>query len=145
MATTADPENVIARRKDPLEAVNLLELAPVRVASWSEVDGRVTLERPRPRVRGPMRVLHAITTAMSVPRVRLDELGSFCWTRLDGARTVEVIAADVRDTFGDAAEPVEERLGTFVRMLRDQEFLVYPGWDEIPAGLKAARRPSPRK
>lgn len=105
----------------------------------------MTIERPRPRARGPIRVLHAITHAMSVPRVRLDELGSFCWSRLDGERTVEQIAGDVRDAFGEAAEPVEERLGTFVRMLRDQEFVAYPGWDEVPAEITAASRPSQRR
>lgn len=82
---------------------------------------------------------------MSVPRVKLDELGSFCWSRLDGERTVEQIAADVRAAFGEAAEPVEERLGTFVRMLRDQEFVGYPGWDEIPEDVTAERRSSPRR
>jgi hypothetical protein len=135
----------IARRTDPLEGVNLLKLAPVRLASWTEVEGRATLERPRPRGRGPLRMLRTITHAMSVPRVKLDELGSYCWARLDGERTVEEIANDVREAFGEAAEPVEERLGTFVRMLRDQEFLAYPGWDELPPEVSRARRSSPRR
>ena len=105
----------------------------------------MTLDRPPPHGRGPVRFLRAITHAMSVPRVRLDELGSYCWTRLDGERTVAAIAVDVRATFGETAEPVEERLGTFVRMLRDQEFLAYPGWDDQSAELTPARRSSRRR
>jgi len=105
----------------------------------------VVVHRPPPRGRGLRRLLDAAATALSVPRVKLDELGSFCWLRLDGECTVGAIVGEVRTTFGERAEPVEERLGTFVRMLRDQGFLVYPGWDAIPADLTAARRSSPRR
>ena len=39
-------------QEEALASENLLELVPVRVAIWQEVEGRVVVERPRPRTRG---------------------------------------------------------------------------------------------
>ena len=62
-------------------------------------------------------------------RLRLDELGSFAWRSLDGRVTVGQLADAVRERFGDSAEPVEQRLGRFVRDLRREQLLGFPGWD----------------
>lgn len=113
------------------EWVNLLELTPQRVASWKEVEGRVVLERPRPPRR--LAALGAwISYWLSARQIRLDELGSRAWRSLDGSRSVRQVAQELRREFGEAAEPAEERLGSFVRMLRREGMLVYPEWDEVP-------------
>jgi hypothetical protein len=69
---------------------------------------------------------------MAPPRIRLDEVGSFAWTRLDGRTTVGEIAAELRQRFGDQAEPVEQRLGQFVRVLRRERLVAYRGYDDAP-------------
>lgn len=66
---------------------------------------------------------------MTPSRLRLDELGSYAWRKFDGIVTVREVVREVRDTFGDRAEPAEERLGSFVRLLRKQRFLGYRGHD----------------
>ncbi len=112
-----------------LDNVNLLEVSPARAAAWSEVDGRVVVERPRPRrswLRAPLERLGVLLTA---PRIRLDERGSFVWKRLDGARTVAELAAELRASFGESVEPAEERLGELVRQLRRARLVTYPGLD----------------
>ncbi|NIN72686.1 MAG: hypothetical protein GTO46_12345, partial [Gemmatimonadetes bacterium] len=43
-----------------LEEINLLEVAPVRLASWEEVDERVVVERPVPAGRGPRALLRRL-------------------------------------------------------------------------------------
>ena len=51
-------------------------------------------------------------------RIRLDEIGTFVWERMDGQRTFDEIARDMRTTFGDRVEPAEERLTLFLGRLR---------------------------
>ncbi len=115
----------------PPEGSNLLELSPLRTASWSEDAGRVVVEIPAPS--RPWRApLAWLSSKMSSKRVRLDEVGSLAWTLLDGRRTVGEVAAALRERFGDRVEPAEERLGTLLRSLHRGGLVGYPGYDEIP-------------
>jgi len=120
------------RDTSDLSHVNLLGIAPVRLAAWEESEGRVTVTRPRPMVGGLRGLAELLSFWMSVRRIRLDEVGSFCWMLLDGQRTVGQVAAALRERFGEAVDPAEERVGQFVRVLRYQGMLGYPGWASIP-------------
>lgn len=115
----------------PSAGSNLLELAPLRAASWSEDDGRVVVEIPAPS--RPWRApLAWLSSKMSSKRVRLDEVGSLAWTLLDGRRTVGDVAAVLRERFGDRVEPAEERLGILLLSLHRGGLVRYPGYDETP-------------
>jgi hypothetical protein len=114
----------------PLAEVNLLEIRPVRLAGWEEIDGRVVLLRPPPSTTGVRRMLDTVLVRLSAHRIRLDEAGSFAWLRLDGRRTVAEVAAEMRRELGAAIEPAEERLGVLVRQLHREELLAYPEFDE---------------
>lgn len=118
-------------KEDPLGGINLLELAPVRVARWRQVEDRVVVERPKPRARFPRILLEWLLHLMAVKSVRLDEVGSFAWQLLDGEQTVGQVAVAVRERFGDAVEPAEERLGHLVRLLRQEGLIAYPEWDPV--------------
>ena len=121
----------MARRADPLAGVNLLDLRPVRTADWSEDgEGRVVVERSSPRERGLSGLRARFDQWLATPRVRLDETGSFAWKKLDGERSVRDVVAAVRERFGAEAEPVEERLGSFIRLLRRERLVRYPGLDD---------------
>jgi len=109
--------------------VNLLELAPVRVARWEQKAERIVVLRPSPGCRGWRTPFEWIAHALASPRLRLDEIGSFAWQRLDGRATVGEVAAAVRDRFGAAAEPVDERLGRLVRGLHRERLVDFPGLD----------------
>jgi len=111
-----------------LEGVNLLELAPRRVAPWSESGGRVVLqvEAPERPWRTP---LDWLSYKMSTKKVRLDEVGSFAWKLLDGRRTVAQVAQKLRVEFGEQVDPAEERLGEMIRMLRRGGMIAYADWD----------------
>jgi len=117
-------------RDKELEGVNLLGLAPVRFAKWEEVEGKVILLRPRPTTRGPRGLLDRFFHRMSANRIRLDEFGSFAWIRLDGSRTVGQVVELMREEFGDRVDPAEERLSHLIWLLRREELLGYPGWDD---------------
>lgn len=120
------------RRRD-LEQVNLLELAPVRIAPWTLAGERVVLHRPPPRSRGFTGLGERVSCWLAPARIRLDALGGFTWRRLDGRATVGEIAAALRAEFGEQADAAEERVGRFVRDLHREGFVAYPGFDEVPS------------
>jgi hypothetical protein len=117
-------------RERELEGVNLLGLAPVRLADWEEVEGRVVVLRPPPTTRGLRGLLDRFFHRMSASRIRLDEAGSVAWRAMDGERTVAEVAALLREEFGERVDPAEERLGHLIWMMRKEELLGYPKWDE---------------
>ena len=106
-----------------------MELAPVRLAPWREVDGRVVIERPKPGSVGGVR--EHMRYWLAVRRIRLDDKGSLAWKLFDGTKTVADVARALRDEFGERVEPAEDRAGHLVRMLHSEDLLGYPGWDEI--------------
>jgi hypothetical protein len=56
-------------------------------------------------------------------KVKLDEVGSFAWRRLDGQTRFEDVARSLRDSFGEKVEPAEERLKTFMTILYRDKFV----------------------
>jgi len=105
---------------------NLLDITPVREVEWEEDErGVVTLVRRRPRVRGPRSLGGWVSFMLAPPRIRLDEIGSFAWLRMNGNVDVGELAALVREEFGDRVEPVNHRLGHLVRLLKRERFVSY--------------------
>ena len=93
---------------EALAGENLLEMTPVRVAAWQEVEDRVVVERPRPSRRGIPGVGERLSYFLSMRKIRLDERGSFLWLLVDGRRSVAEVAEAMREQFGDEVEPAEE-------------------------------------
>jgi hypothetical protein len=105
---------------------------------------RVVVERPRPAGRGLRGLGERLSFLTGVKQVRLDEIGTYVWRRLDGAHTVGEICRQMRDELGERAEPVEERLRLFLGMLRRENLVGYPGWDdERIAGSPDGLHPHP--
>ena len=112
-------------------AVDLLELTPVRCALWLErEDGRVVIDRPRPPIDGMRGLLRRASWMLSARRIRLDEIGSFAWRRLDGATKVRALAEAIRDAFPESCDQLEERLGEHLRVMRKLHLISFPEWDE---------------
>lgn len=57
--------------------------------------------------------------------IELDELGSYIWNRIDGEHTVYEISQKVKEEFGEAAEPVINRVVQFFRILKRHRFIEY--------------------
>jgi hypothetical protein len=115
---------------ESLAEVNLLDLTPERVAEWEDVGERVVIIRPLPKTRGIKRAIDRLLFEMSTRRIRLDELGSAAWHLMDGRRTVAAIADVLREQFGEAVEPAEERLATLMQYFHRQLFVEFPGIDD---------------
>jgi len=118
-----------SRKAKALAEINLLALMPVRLAPWDEVEGKVVIERPKPKGAG--RVGEKLRYWLAVRRIRLDERGSVAWRLLDGTKSVADVADALRVEFGEEVEPAEDRAGQLIRMLHKEDLLAYPGWDEI--------------
>lgn len=56
-------------------------------------------------------------------RVKLDQVGSFVWKRLDGTAHFTSVIEDMRSAFGEKIEPAEERLIKFFSILNKDKFV----------------------
>ena len=111
--------------------VDLLELEPVRLVPWREGEnGRVIIDRPRPPLRGLRGLVGGANWLLTPRRIRLDDIGSFAWRRLDGVTKVRSLAGVMRDAFPDSREQLEERLGDYLRAMRRLHLIAFPEWDE---------------
>lgn len=57
--------------------------------------------------------------------IDLDELGSCVWNSIDGNRNVHDISLIVKKQFGKKAEPLNERLITYMRILKNNNFIIF--------------------
>lgn len=105
---------------------NYLEKIPVRNPefSWKEdQQGIVTVDMVHKGIFDKLAQKLWVTPRVS--HVKLDRFGSFVWKQMDGNRNIIAIGALVREEFGDQAEPLYERLAKFVKMLRDNRFVIF--------------------
>lgn len=113
------------------KVVDLLELTPMRRVPWLERDdGRVVIDRPRPPIDGMGGLFRRAGWMLSPRRIRLDEVGSFAWRRLDGATKVRALAGVIRDAFPDSCDQLEERLGAYLRAMRRLRLISFQELDE---------------
>lgn len=101
--------------------------------TWDiEEDGSVTIHMEH---RGffPL-VAQKLFHRPKVSHIHLDEMGSFVFPLIDGKRTVYDIAELVGAHFGEAADPLYERLAKYMQILRNNGFIYYIGKDKTPKG-----------
>lgn len=110
-----------------LDGLDLVGLAPLRCARWRERGEVVVIERPRPEGRGLAAARPWIAYWLAPRRIRLDDMGSFVWHRLDGRATLSEIARAVGEAYPDDAQVVEERVEMYVRMLHAEGLVTFPG------------------
>jgi hypothetical protein len=114
----------------PRVEYNLLELRPQRLWEWEEEAGRVVVLVPKFRHRWLAPWLMPVLRNKYF-RVKLDGLGSAVWRQCDGETDVATIAGRVQSEFGPAAEPLHERIGTFLKKLEHGELVKIPPPTEI--------------
>ena len=114
------------RRRGSEPGPNLLDMTPRREVKWEEDEaGVVTLVRERPTIRGPRSLGRWISFMMAPPRIRLDDVGSYAWLQMNGSLEVRELARLVQTEFGDRVEPVNQRLGQLIRLLKRERFVSY--------------------
>lgn len=72
-------------------------------------------------------------TVFSTPKVShidLDQYGSYVWKLIDGKRNVKEIGQCMKKKFGEAAEPLYPRLVQYLRILRNNKFVLFGKLEE---------------
>jgi len=106
------------------EAINLLELKPLRNLHWEEREqGCVVLLIPKLKNR---HLVKWLTPLLAKPnfRARLDTYGSFFWQQCDGNTTVLEIGERMKEKFHEPVEDMYDRIGKFVQKLVRDEFII---------------------
>lgn len=111
---------------------NYLDYIPVisQKNTWSEENGKVTVHMVH---RGFYAgIAQRFFRRPRVSHIELDKTGSFVFPLIDGQRSVGDIALLVKEEFGDAAEPLYERLIRYMQILRNNGFIYFKGKDKMP-------------
>lgn len=103
---------------------NFLALVPVPKVSQDWIikeDGLVQIIIPRQGILD--KVVRVFFNTPEVMKIDLDAMGSCVWTTIDGNKSIYEIGDIVKEQFGDHAEPLYERLGTYINILRNNKFI----------------------
>ncbi len=104
---------------------NYLEKCPQKPEGmdWSVLEGTVTLNIENKGVFN--KIAQKLFKKPKISYIHLDEMGSFIWQNIDGKKTILDIADDVDDKFGEAAEPLYERLAKYFQILDSYGFVAW--------------------
>ncbi len=58
-----------------------------------------------------------------ITQIHLDEIGSFLWPKLDGTKDLVALGEEMKEAFGEKADPVYERLAKYVQILSGYGFI----------------------
>ena len=102
---------------------NYLEKKPVRAnIQWdTDENGNITLHVEN---KGAMnKIAQVLFKKPKISYIHLDEMGNFIWPLLDGEKDITEIGKEVKDHFGDKAEPLYERLAKYIQTLESYRFV----------------------
>ncbi len=114
------------KKKKKVISKNYLENIPLRHydVDWkTEKDGKITLEIENKGWAN--RIAQKLFGRPKVSYVHLDEMGSFLWPKLNGEKTITQLGEEVKQHFGDKAEPLYERLATYFKILESYRFITF--------------------
>ena len=119
----------MSNRSKKKQPPNLLEWVPShnKAIAWeTDEHGAVTLLVENKGLFN--RIAQKLFKKAPVSHVHLDEMGSFVWPLIDGESTVLAVGKTVKAHFGEAAEPLYERLAKFFTILESYGFIQWnPG------------------
>ncbi|NLY43508.1 MAG: PqqD family protein [Clostridiaceae bacterium] len=107
------------KRKD-----NILMLVPKKREGqqWrTKEDGLVEIIIRREKLLD--RIVRVFIPTPRVMRIHLDPMGSCVWEAIDGIKNVKEIGEVLKERFGENAEPLYERLITYISILRNNKFI----------------------
>ena len=105
---------------------NFLERRPLKNVSikWTQnEEGAVTLEIENTGFFN--RLAQKFFKKSPVTYVHLDNTGSFLWPLIDGEKDIIELGKEVKQKFGDEAEPLYERLAKFFQILESYNFISF--------------------
>lgn len=115
----------MAKKKEVINE-NYLENIPVRKEDlrWDTDDkGVVTLYVHNTGLM--KKITQKLLKKPEYTQVHLDETGSFVWPLIDGERNIIDLGKDVKEHFGEKAEPLYPRLAKFFQILESYGFVKF--------------------
>ncbi|MTI64971.1 MAG: PqqD family protein [Firmicutes bacterium] len=106
------------------EKKNFLEMVPKRVENieWKVLDsGKVQIIIKRNGFFDKLVRFFAKTPKEMY--IDLDEYGSCVWKAIDGKKTTYEICEGLKSKFGEEVEPLYERFGTYIKILKNNKFI----------------------
>lgn len=91
--------------------------------TWSQKDDIITVDMYHKGVF-PW-IAQKLFHRPKVSHISLDAHGSFVWKQINGKNTIYDIAMLVKEHFGDSAEPLYDRLVKYIKILRNNNFIVF--------------------
>lgn len=113
-------------KKKNIESENYLEKIPIRspYLKWtSNEDGMVTLEIKNTGFFN--KLAQKLFGKPETSYVHLDKTGSFIWPLIDGKTDILSLGEALKKEFGEASEPLYERLAEFFRRLESYNFIKF--------------------
>ncbi len=103
---------------------NYLERIPLKnpEIQWTiDENGMVTLQVENKGIAN--KIAQKLLKKPKVSYIHLDENGSFVWPLIDGEKDIIAIGEDVKEHFGEKANPLYERLVKFFQILENYNFV----------------------
>lgn len=98
-----------------------MEKFPVRIDEWKEKDIVIVI---KPKFKTKIGKFFArIFGIAPTYSIKLDIFGSFIWKLCDGKNSVEEIGKKLKERFGKEAEPLYERLATFLNIMEKNNMI----------------------
>lgn len=105
---------------------NYLDFVPVHNPEFewtADRDGLVTVHMVHKGVYAAIAQKFFHTPRIS--HIHLDRYGSYLWQQINGQKDVGQLADDMREHFGEAAEPLYDRLIQYMQTLRNHRFVSF--------------------
>lgn len=96
---------------------------PVRAAVHWRLDGEGLVVLETENTGWANRLAQRCFGRPKVSYIHLDEMGSFVWCRTDGETDLERLGELTQERFGEAAQPLYERLWQYFRVLYSYRFI----------------------
>ncbi len=90
---------------------------------WKEYNGLVTVNQEHKGFYA--KIAQKVFKTPKTSYVDLDAFGSFVWLQIDGKRSIYEIGKLVKEEYGEAAEPLYERLSKYFYTLKDVDFVAF--------------------
>ena len=105
---------------------NYLDKVPMHKdgLNWSiDEKGMVMLEVVNKGIAN--KILQTLLKKPKVSFIHLDEMGSFIWQKIDSRKNVFAVGKEVKEHFGENAEPLYERLAQYFGILESYGFVEF--------------------
>ena len=102
---------------------NLLDLIPEKLCqATTDEEGKVTILAPRFKSKLGQKLFEPLVKNKYV-KIHLDEIGTFVWNEIDGEKDVFELSELLKKEFGEKVEPVYDRIGKFIAIMKVNGFI----------------------